>query len=86
MQVIVFKELQDKFWFLRTFKDIKFFFQEFKDKWEASLWELKVLGMKCFGTEWTAQYKGQLADTPTRGLDDSRTGHLADRSTRGLDN
>ena len=33
---------------------------------------------------------GQLADTPTRGLDDSRTGHLADWSTRwstrGLDN
>ena len=29
---------------------------------------------------------GQLADTPTRGLDDSRTGHLVDWSTRGLDN
>ena len=29
---------------------------------------------------------GQLADTPTRGLDDSRTGHLADWSTCGLDN
>jgi len=29
---------------------------------------------------------GQLADTPTHGLDDSRTGHLADWSTRGLDN
>jgi len=26
---------------------------------------------------------GQLADTPTRGLDDSRTGHLADWTTRG---
>ena len=26
---------------------------------------------------------GQLADTPTRGLDDSQTGHLADWSTRG---
>jgi len=35
MQVSVFNnEFQDKFWFLRTFKDIKFF-QEFKDKWEA---------------------------------------------------
>ena len=29
---------------------------------------------------------GQLTDTPTRGLDYSRTGHLADWSTRGLDN
>ena len=29
---------------------------------------------------------GQLADTPTRGLDDLQTGHLADWSTRGLDN
>jgi len=29
---------------------------------------------------------GQLADTPTRGLDISRTGHLAEWSTRGLDN
>jgi len=26
---------------------------------------------------------GQLADTPTRGLDISRTGHLADWTTRG---
>jgi len=26
---------------------------------------------------------GQLADTPTRGLDDSRTGQLADWTTRG---
>ena len=32
------------------------------------------------------QVTGQLADTPTRGLDDSRTGHLAYLSTRGLDN
>ena len=29
---------------------------------------------------------GQLADTPTRGLDDSQTGHPPDWSTRGLDN
>ena len=34
------------------------------------------------GTTWVT---GQLADTPTRGLDDSRTGHLADWSTRVLD-
>ena len=38
-----------------------------------------------------ADFSGQLADTPTRGLptrglDDSRTGHIADWSTRGLDN
>jgi len=38
--------------------------------------------------EWVAvcPVAGQLADTPTRGLDDSRTGHLADWSTRRLDN
>ena len=29
---------------------------------------------------------GQLADMPTRGLDDSRTGHLADWTNRGLNN
>ena len=34
MQVMVFKEFKDKFWFLRTFKNIKFF-KEFKDEWEA---------------------------------------------------
>jgi len=35
---------------------------------------------------WLYTVTGQLADTPTCGLDDSRTGHLADWSTRGLDN
>jgi len=34
MQVTVFKEFKDKFRFLRTFKNIKFF-KEFKDEWEA---------------------------------------------------
>ena len=29
---------------------------------------------------------GQLADTPTRGLDNSRTSQLADWTSRGLDN
>jgi len=32
----------------------------------------------------TSTVTGQLADTPTRGLDISRTGQLADWTTRGL--
>jgi len=41
------------------------------------------------GSKWErirGKVTGQLANTPTRGLDDSWTGHLADWSTRGLDN
>ena len=34
MQVTVFKEFKDEFWFLSTFKNINFF-KEFNDEWEA---------------------------------------------------
>ena len=41
----------------------------------------------CFGYWTTRGYaNSRIANLPTRGLDDSRTGHLADWSTRGLDN
>jgi len=47
--------------------------------------DLSFLGTKGLAYE-KSVIPGQLADTPTRRLDDSRTGHLVDWSTRGLDN
>ena len=63
-QVTVFKELKDKFWFLRTLRTSNFF-KEFKGQWEA--WVLAIGSFIVFsavfpGFSLVSDLRGKLGD------------------------